>query len=303
LQEEAQRVSSFRASTVISALLSRRPAALLVVVLPIALGAPPGYSWSGPGHEVAGAIAERHLGPRARTRVRELLEQEPLATASTWADRMRSDPAHFWQEEAGPYHYVTVPKGLSYADVGAPTKGDALSALNMFARELRDPNTAPERQRLALRFSLHIVQDLHQPMHVGNGKDLGGNRTVVSVNGERSNLHRVWDSDILHSAGRNHRLWLDYFTDRGLSRAPLSADADPQLWIAESAALRDTLYPAPKVINPTYLEYHLPQAERRLALSGVRSAAWLNAVFGDDSEQPPALKTQAPSWWQRLFGN
>lgn len=125
------------------------------------------------GHRVAGELAAQYLNDTTAQKIRELLGNETLAEASVWADNMRSDPSPFWQKEAPHYHFVTVPPGRSYSEIGAPPQGDAVTALAMFRRQLRDPHTSETQKQLALRFALHIVQDLQQPLHTGNGRDKG----------------------------------------------------------------------------------------------------------------------------------
>jgi len=251
--------------------------ALVTMVL-----ARPAQAWSSLGHEVAGTIAQTHLDSTARDRVRDLLGDEGLGEASTWADRMRSDPDPFWQETAGPYHYVTVPPGQRYADVGAPPQGDAVSALTGFRGDLCKPGASLDQKRLALRFSLHIIQDLHQPLHAGNGRDRGGNDVPVVVHGEESNLHRVWDRDILASAGLDREALAERLLER--ARAPnssegASGDEGPLTWIGESTRLRDRLYPPPEAIGSAYLRRWLPVVKERVTLAGLRSAAWINETF------------------------
>jgi hypothetical protein len=243
--------------------------------------AAPCAAWGWLGHQVAGDIAQRYLSPTARAAVQHILGAETLAEASLWADRMRDDPSTFWQEVAGPYHYVTVPPEQRYRDVGAPPEGDAVTALAQFAADLQSPVSSGAERRLALRFALHIVQDLHQPLHVGNGRDRGGNDVTVRFDGDVLNLHRVWDATIPDSAGRTRAQWATALEQRGLLRPPRDGDADPLRWIAESGALRDTLYPPPQRIDAAYLAAALPTAEERIALAGIRAAAWFNAVFDD----------------------
>lgn len=269
-------------------------------------------AWGRLGHEVAGEICASYLSEAAGSQLRRLLGDEPLAEASHWADRMRSDPAPFWQDEAGPYHYVTAPLGPDYSGTDAPPQGDAYTALAMFARELQDPQTPLPRQQLALRFAVHIVQDLQQPLHAGNGRDRGGNDVAVTVYGEPSNLHWLWDSQILDSAGRSRDQWLRYLEREreDLLRAPRAGDAEPLRWIRESAALRESLYPPTRTYDDAELQAALPIAENRLALAGIRCAAWLNANLpgadtGTDTDAgtdpAPDATPERRRWWQRLF--
>jgi hypothetical protein len=264
-------------------------------------------AWGALGHRVAGELAMQYLNDTTARKIRELLGSETLAEASVWADTMRSNPSHFWQKEAPGYHFVTVPAGLSYPQIGAPPQGDAVTALALFRRQLRDPQASKMQQQRALRFALHIVQDLQQPLHTGNGRDKGGGRISLTVQGKPSNFHRVWDSEILYSAGRTRAGWTHYLQTTGLLRTPRPADADPLVWIAESAVLRDSLYPPPRQIDEPYLREHLPRAELQLALAAIRSAAWLNETLSGTSETDAdsGLRNgDSPNdmpWWRRWW--
>jgi hypothetical protein len=138
------------------------------------LMAGPAFAWGQNGHRVTGALAEPLLSRKAKAQITAILGNESLAEASTWADEMRSSPEEFWQKTASPWHYVTVPEGKTYVEVGAPPEGDAYTALKQFAVTLKDPKATLAEKQLALRFSIHIIGDLHQPLHVGTRGDRGG---------------------------------------------------------------------------------------------------------------------------------
>ena len=152
-----------------------RSAATLLVLAAVA----PALAWGQTGHRIVGEIAEHRISGRTAAEVALLIGPEGLAEASTFADEQRSNPAVFWQTEAGPYHYVTVPADMTYAKVGAPPEGDAVTALRRFSATVRDPNASREDRAAALKFIVHIVGDLHQPLHAGNGSDKGGNDVKV----------------------------------------------------------------------------------------------------------------------------
>ena len=167
--------------------------ALLAATAAICLPSP-AAAWGQLGHRVIGELADERISGRTRAEIELILGEEGLAESSTWADEQRSNPAEFWQEEAGPYHYVTVPEGLMYDDIGPPEEGDALSALARFAEIVRNPSATQDEKALALRFIIHIVGDVHQPLHAGNGEDRGGNDVRALWFGDETNLHSVWDS-------------------------------------------------------------------------------------------------------------
>ena len=254
--------------------------ALLLSLLP-AVALP----WGAVGHRVTGALAEPLLDERARAAVTDLLGVETLAEASTWADEMRSNPAPFWQQTAGPWHYVTVPAGQLYRDVGAPEEGDAFTALERFRAVLRDPEAPAEERRLALRFAVHLVGDLHQPLHAGNGTDRGGNDFEVRWFRSPSNLHRVWDSGMIDGQKLSFTEWAAWLGARLTpERIAAWSDADAETWIAESTALRDRIYPEGSDIGWSYQYEHLPEVRTRLSQAGVRIAAWLNETFAEGAE-------------------
>lgn len=238
------------------------------------------FAFGQTGHRVAGAIAEHHLSDEARKQISKILNHQSLAEASTYADQMRSNPAHFWQEVAGAYHYVTVPPGKSYQDVRPPKKGDAVTALAMFKKVLHDPSASLSEKQKALKFTVHIIADLHQPLHAGNGKDHGGNRVKVEFFWQPSNLHRVWDSGLIDRQKLSYTEWTNWL-NKSISAKNLIdwASTNPVDWIAESVAIRDTLYPESNVINWDYQYKHLPTLKRRLQQAGVRTAYYLNELF------------------------
>lgn len=237
-------------------------------------------AWGQTGHRVTGAIAQPLLNRHARREVRAILGNESLAEASTWPDEMRSNPDAFWRRTANPWHYVTVAPGRRYADVGAPPEGDAVSALSEFAATLRDHNATREAKQLALRFSVHIIGDLHQPLHAGNGADEGGNQIEVSFFRQPSNLHAVWDSGLIDRRGLSYTELTAFLQRRMIPQLQREwSDADPLVWINESAAIRDTIYPESAEISWDYAYLHRETIDMRLMQGGVRIAAYLNTLW------------------------
>ncbi|MEE4361535.1 MAG: S1/P1 nuclease [Pseudomonadales bacterium] len=240
----------------------------------------PASAWGQTGHRVTGAIADRHLSSDARAAVQDLLGVETLAEASTWPDEMRSAPGRFWQETAEPWHYVTVPPGRRYAEVGPPPRGDAMTALTRFSAEVVDPALPREARQRALRFIVHLIGDLHQPLHVGNGSDRGGNDFQLRYFGQSTNLHRLWDSQLIDRQQLSYTEWTAWLDARITpALAAQWSAATPADWIAESAALRDRIYPDSRDQSWDYGFEHLPALRERLSQAGVRIAAWLNRLF------------------------
>jgi hypothetical protein len=240
----------------------------------------PCFAWGQQAHRVASDIAQPYLEKRTITALEALLDGQPLGEAANWADRMRGNPSVYWQETARAYHYVTVPEGQNYEDIEPPAQGDALTALAGFRATLQDPGASRAQKQLALRFSIHIVQDIHQPFHVGNGRDRGGNNIKIKYFGEESNLHRLWDSGLIQRAGWRDSAWISHLR---ASLSPATVEewslTQPIDWIAESAQLRDRAYPDSRDVGERYTHQHQSDLEQRLQQAGVRTAAYLNKLF------------------------
>jgi hypothetical protein len=248
----------------------------------------PAFAWGRTGHRVIAAIADVNVSGFTRAHIREILGTESLDEAATWPDDMRSDPDPFWQKTASPWHYVTI-AGKEY-DV-APPEGDAITALRRFTAMLRDPSTSLKDRQLALRFIVHLVGDLHQPLHAGNGTDKGANDVKVTFAGKPTNLHSVWDSELVDEQQLSFSEYAERLQRRTTPEQVVAWwDADPLDWVRESAAIRDTIYPKDPKLGWSYSYQMHPIVDRRLQQGGVRLAAYLDWVFA--KEQAPEAGPQ-----------
>ena len=277
---------------------------LIAAAVAVSLLPTPALGWGKTGHRVVAAIADTQLSGLARAHVREILGgAESLDEAANWPDEMRAAPGDFWQKTATPWHYVTL-NGIIYDH--APKEGDALEALNHFRAVLTDPKASLSDRQLALRFVVHLVGDLHQPLHVGKCCDRGGNDVKVTWFGKPTNLHAVWDSQLVDDEQLSFTE-LASKLERHITNTDVIDwwDVNPRDWITESAKIRDTVYPAPApmpakrrklfakrqaapvpALSYTYVYKFTPVMERRLQQGGVRLAAYLNDVF---ASAPPVL--------------
>jgi len=247
----------------------------------------PVLAWGKTGHRVTAAVADQYLSGLARAHIHEILGVESLAETSNWPDEMRSAPDEFWQKTSTPWHYVTV-GGVTYDH--APPEGDALGALNFFRKLVLDPKTSPEHRALALRFIVHIVGDLHQPLHNGRPGDRGGNNVKLKWFGKDTNLHAIWDSSLIEETGYSFTEMTDHLV-RHTSDADVIAwwDPRPKDWIAESVQIRERIYPkaGETELGYKYIYDNTPIMELRLKQAGVRLAAYLDELL---SEPMPARK-------------
>jgi hypothetical protein len=267
------------ASPVLAAAAS---AALLIVGL-----ARPALAWGRLGHRASARLAESRLTPRARAVIRDLLEPgESLADASTWADEYSREI-----RGSAAWHYVNVPVwSLRYDPRDCRPQGCVVSKIAEFRAILADRNAPADRRRTAVRFFVHLVQDLHQPMHVADRGDRGGNDLQLRYGRyENTSLHQVWDSGLL-SRGFHDEIALSRELE-DLARKPASRHwlaGRVEDWADESLELgrRAYLVPGSSVIltpgdtlNGDYERENLPLAVGRLARSGVRLAAMLNEIL------------------------
>ena len=202
-----------------------------------------------------GAPGRESPDPLRPPAVRDLLEPgETLADAATWADEIRRERRH-----TSPWHYVNVPISEPHynARFCDPRTGCVVAKAEQMRRVLADSSLPKSERREALRFFVHFVQDLHQPLHVGENHDKGGNDLQVRFFNRGSNLHRVWDSSMIEKVSDNPTVWVDR----------LQALATPENVKKWSGGTPDRLGrgklpggPDPRLPRPLHAENHSPPA-------------------------------------------
>lgn len=236
------------------------------------------------GHQTVAEIASRHLDPQARAEVERLLgdrASNAMRESSTWADDLVNKGG---RKDLRPLHYVNFPRGVCGYDAARDCRGGrcAAAALVRFANVLATSHDDAERVE-ALKWAIHLVGDIHQPLHAGWGDDRGGNDLQLQLMRKPTNLHQVWDSGMINMRGMRAMQYADV-----LERRPVPRDVDlawssaaPQRWIEESCALIGSarLYDTGKRIDDAYVRRELPVVDARLHEAGLRLAALLNAVL------------------------
>jgi hypothetical protein len=255
---------------------------LLVVALPPR----PARAWGREAHRASARLAETRLSASARAAVRELLEPgETLADASTWADEHSRDIPG-----SASWHFVNVPiSAARYDRRFCARRGCVVSKIGEYRRVLAEADASRAERREALRFLVHFVQDVHQPLHVGDRDDRGGNNLQVRFMGEGSNLHRVWDSGLLFHAHTNERALVREIEALATpEQAERWSRGTVEDWANESLEAAKRAYLLPGTDRPIepgdtlgrdYLEANLPVVRRRVAQSGVRVALVLNQLW------------------------
>ena len=198
--------------------------------------------------------------------------------------------------KSAPWHYVDVPLDEPRYDNrfagDDPKKGFIVPKLTEFLNVLGNPDAPLEERRQALRFVVHLVEDLHQPCHVGDNSDRGGNDTQVRWFTRGSNMHRVWDTGIIERASQDEARWLDDLIAMDTPEARQKAQGGSvEDWATESLLAAREAYQDPETGNrmksgaklgDAYYEKNLKVAKRRLYQAGVRLAWVLNEAFQAD---------------------
>jgi nuclease S1 len=276
-------------------LTTRRFAFTFVIALLTAFHvATPAWAWGRLGHRVISRLAEKRLTPAAKAAIAALLEPgESLADASLWADENRGR-----LPKTAPWHYVDVPLDQPRYDArfsgDTSAKGCVVDKINEFKLVVKDKSKSVDDRRFALHFLIHCVEDLHMPCHVGDNHDKGGNQTQVRFFDRGTNMHRLWDSDMIARVGDTEDFWIADLAALDTKEARAEAmKGTVEDWATESILAARQAYQVPETgmrlksgqkLGEAYLQANLPVVRKRLYQGSVRLALVLNEAFG--AEEP-----------------
>ncbi len=238
------------------------------------------YDWGKTGHRATGQIADNHLSKKAKKNITQLLNGEGLAFVSTYADEIKSDENY---RKYGPWHYVNFPFDKKYGEETPSENGDLIKGITQCINVLKDEKSTNEDKVFYLKMLVHFIGDLHQPLHVGRGEDKGGNDIQVRWFKDGSNLHRVWDSEMIDYYGMSYSELAMNTTQ--LSKLQIDAIKTGTVldWVYESQALAKKVYTSANVgekLGYKYMYYNFPILRSQLQKGGIRLAKILNEIFG-----------------------
>lgn len=229
------------------------------------------------GHEVVAKIAEANLTPKAKAEVQRLLTLEPdstLAYVSTWPDRVRLPGT-------GPLHYVNVPRGKTCSYVPERDCPDGKCVVAAIQKQIDIlSSSAPDNAKLtALKYLVHFVADIHQPLHVAYADDKGGNKFQIRYMGHGTNLHALWDSGLIDQIGNDSDSLAAELISKGTPTGTNNLDMVNAAM--ESCQIVQGLgfYPTHNKLQDDYINKYIPTVKVRLALAGSRLAGILNAIW------------------------
>ena len=257
----------------------------------LAFGFAPASAWDKTGHQVVARIAASRLSPAAAAAVADLLDAKDAATGmdeiAAWADEIRRS-----RSTTAPWHYVDIPITASGYDAARDCASDdcIVAQIGKEIAILKDKTLLKPVRAEALKFLIHFVGDIHQPLHCADNNDKGGNKITIMAGAKRTNLHAVWDTAVVNAIA----------SDPAAIVAALSAKITPEIavqwstgtpeqWANESFLIAKTrIYPqfagagsnlAPIVLADNYPANNGPIAAMQLAKAGLRLAAVLNATL------------------------
>jgi hypothetical protein len=203
------------------------------------------FGWGVTGHRVVAEIAQNHLTKKARKELQELIGRQTLALWSNWPDFIKSDTTHTW-DHTYKWHYINVPAGKSKEEFLQYIKnlpGENLyTQIQAMMEQLKDKKLSAEQRRTALFFLVHLVGDLHQPLHIGREEDLGGNRITVYWFDKRTNLHTVWDHDLVEFQQYSYTEYAHALDVLDKSQEASYQQSSLDNWFYESYELADKVY-------------------------------------------------------------
>jgi hypothetical protein len=272
------------------------------LILALSLVSMNAFAWGPTGHRAVALIAERYLDASAELKIYEILGNQTLAKVSNWSDEIKSEPDLY--SHTFNWHYTDW-KDEDHAHDETNSSGKLLTAISEQVEVLKNPKSSREEKSFALKFIVHLVGDLHQPLHVGNGLDQGGNKCRVSFHNRQTNLHALWDEGMIEFTKLSYTEFA-VFAIQGKSPEQIRAwsEGDVVDWALESKVLRSQIYPedvGPSAAPMSVKEYcrsdikvpaqaipklsyeysykFIPVVEERIFQAGLRLAKVLNAAL------------------------
>ena len=239
--------------------------------------------WGKTGHRIIGEIAERQLSDDVKDIVYDILDGESLAVVSTWADEMRSNPSF---DKFSHWHYVNLPLDKEYPEV-KHTKANVVTIIERCVAILKSPSSDKEMKKFYLKYLVHLVGDLHQPMHTGRYEDYGGSKIYLTFKGRKgsdnkTNLHVLWDSNLIDDFKMSYTEWSNHLQNK--YRKEVVKQSNTLEWTFESHWWARDIYkntPEGSYLSYDYVYKYQPVLEKRLYYAGVRLGNLIQDIFGN----------------------
>ncbi|PRY53935.1 S1/P1 nuclease [Arcticibacter pallidicorallinus] len=241
-------------------------------------------AWGLIGHRVVGEVAEQHISSKTKKKIKKILGHETIAMSSTWMDFIKSNPHYRYMNN---WHFVNLPGGLNYEQAKAALEQDtianAFNKIRFVTAELKKKDLPMEEKQLYLRILIHLVGDIHQPMHCGRAADKGGNDIKVKWFNRPDNLHSIWDSNIIEYQQLSYTEYTNAVNSAKSQEIRKWQSDDLTTWVYESYQKSEELYKAAEESTDYSYRYNydwIDTTNQQLVKGGVRLAGLLNEIFG-----------------------
>ena len=238
------------------------------------------FAWGQKGHDVVAYVAECNLPSCVAKRVTRALEGHSLVYYSNWLDNASHTEEYAYTKT---WHYANIDVGYTFETMPRLESGDVVKAVNDLVAQLKSKTLTAEQENIALRMLIHLVGDMHCPMHAGRKADRGGNGVKVLYFGRQANLHSIWDSSLVESAHNwTYTEWQRQIdiVDKRTKRAIQEGSVED--WFKQTHAIAEQIYAAtPEGARLSYDEVakYTPVIEQQFLRGGLRLAALLTEIY------------------------
>ena len=240
-------------------------------------------AWGVTGHRVVAEIAENHLTNRAKRKLKKLIGKQKLAYWANWPDNVRNSPE--WKNTST-WHYVNIPaqesKEQFIEQLKNNNKPNIYTAIQNVKGIIVDKNTPDTDREIYLRFLVHFLGDMMQPMHTGREEDLGGNLIKIQFFKKDTNLHSLWDSGLIDNTKYSYTEFARVLDVKSKEEIQKIQSGSLEDWLYESHQAANQLYASVKPgenYSYDYQQQYKDLLERQLLHAGLRLAKILNEVL------------------------
>ncbi len=237
------------------------------------------FFWSKKGHRVVGEVAQKYLSRKAQKEINKLLDGQSLASVANYADFIKADKRF---KEFSAWHYVNFPEDKKYTDVEPSKYGDIIQGIEKCVAIVKDKSKSKEDRVFYLKLLVHFIGDLHQPLHVGRLEDKGGNDIQVQWFSKGSNLHRVWDTNMIEDHGMSYTEIANTLPKISKKKKKSLQEGTIYDWVEESQDIANKVYESAEIGEKLSYKYSYvwwATVEKQLQVGGVRLAKVLNNLF------------------------
>ena len=240
-------------------------------------------AWGVTGHRIVAEIAENHLTNRAKRKLKKLIGKQKLAYWANWPDNVRNSPE--WKNTST-WHYVNIPpqesKEQFIEQLKNNNKPNIYTAIQNVKGVIVDKNTPDADREIYLRFLVHFLGDMMQPMHTGREEDLGGNLIKIQFFKKDTNLHSLWDSGLIDNTKYSYTEYARVLDVKSKEEIKQIQSGSLEDWLYESHQAANQIYASVKPgenYSYDYQEQYKDLLERQLLHAGLRLAKILNEVL------------------------